>query len=129
LSGASRLSAKNRKTEISRSQKRINSYEKTLILFPKAEDIASLLEKEKTHLDSLISLNSQRWQIKSKATWTEKREKSTKYFYSRYMERISSSPTVHIQIPDCVDDPSSQQKLEYAVLWYEQLYTPEPISE
>ena len=115
LSGASRLSAKNRKTEISKSQKRINSYEKTLIFFSKAENISSLLEKEKTHLDSLISLNSQRWQIKSKATWTEKGEKSTKYFYSRYMERISSSPTVHIQILNHVDNPSSQQKLDYVV--------------
>src|SRR2546421_1437427 len=129
LSGASRLSAKNKKTEISRSQKRINSYEKTLILFPKAKNIASLLEKEKAHLNSLISLNSQKWQIKSKATWTEKGEKSTKYFYSRYMERISSSPTVHIQIPNRVDNPSSQQKLDYAASWFEQLYTPEPISE
>src|SRR6266516_1591600 len=129
LSGASRLSAKNKKTEISRSQKRINSYEKTLILFPKAEDIASLPEKEKAHLNSLISLNSQKWQIKSKATWTEKGEKSTKYFYSRYMERISSLLTVHIQIPNRVDNPSSQQKLNYAASWFEQLYTPEPISK
>src|SRR5438132_1858094 len=76
-------------------------------------------EKEKIYLNSLISLNSQKWQIKSKATWTERGEKLTKYFYSRYMKRISSSPTAHIQILNCSDNPSSQQKLDYAVLWFE----------
>src|SRR6185369_8118275 len=64
LNGASRSHDKHRRSEISKSQKRINTYEKTLILFPKAKDISSLLEKEKIHLNSLISLNSQKWQIK-----------------------------------------------------------------
>ena len=45
------------------------------------------------------------------------------------MERIFSSPTVHIQIPECSDNSLSQQKLDYAASWFEQLYTPEPISE
>jgi hypothetical protein len=61
--------------------------------------------------------------------WTEKGEKSTKFFYSRYMERTAASLSNHVKIPGHTSSQSREQALEHAATWQEQIHTEEPISQ
>lgn len=125
LGDSSRKRMSKRKSLINRISKRILGYEKTLAHYPEASDIRSLLEKEKVYLDSLIAENAYKWQLRSKVRWLEKGEKSTKYFYSRYQQRISSSSSMKIENPD-TDIPKTQlNTINYIAEWYKDLYTPE----
>ena len=64
------------------------------------------------------------WQIRSKAKWIEKGEKSTRYFFQRYATRINHSAT------NCIKQPSSassgrKETIDYIADWYKDLYTTE----
>ncbi|CAG8671601.1 3782_t:CDS:2, partial [Ambispora gerdemannii] len=128
LQQQSRKSATKKKCLINRLQRRIIGYQKTLALIPNADDIRSLLEKEKIELNSLIEENSRKWQIRSRAKWTEKGEKSTKYFYSRFIERLNSSPSLLIKDLSNSSTTNQQTTLNYIGQWYQHLYSQDEVS-
>src|SRR6266487_2081618 len=127
LQKASRMNHNKNRCLINRLQKRILGYKKTLVLFPDASDLRSLLSKEELTLQNLIDEHSLKWQVRSKAKWTEKGEKSTKYFYSRFMTRLFYSPSELVKDPDSPMPLNKLQTLDYMASWHEKSFIREPI--
>src|SRR5205085_8790601 len=109
-------------------QKRIIGYQKILVHYPNAQDIKDLLEKEQQQLNNLLTDYSNKWQIHSRANWIEKGEKSTKYFYSRFIQRTAASASILVKDPDTPTPSSQIQTLNYIGQWYQNLYTLESSS-
>src|SRR5439155_16040971 len=59
--------------------------------------------------------------------WTEKGEKSTKYFYSRFMTRLSYSPSELVKDPDSPTLLNKLQTLDYMASWHEKSFIRKPI--
>src|SRR5205085_1663212 len=98
---------------INRLQKRIIDYRKTLVHYPNAQDIKDLLEKEQQQLTNLLTDYSTKWQIRFRANWMEKGEKSTKYFYSRFIQRTAASASILVKDSDAFSFSLQIQTLNY----------------
>ena len=72
------------------------------------------LQEELTHL-------AEKWQIRSKAQWIEKGEKSTKYFFTRYKMRKAHSALKDIRDPEAITQ-TSENTLQYIRNKYATIY-------
>ena len=130
LMSKSRQMARKRKSAINRLQRRITEHKLTLVDFPNAEDLQSLLRKDQLELDRMIEENSTKWQIRSKARWIEEGERSTKYFYRRFQDKtLSESPTELIRDPTVQDKQPPECVLNHIADWYDTLYSEEEIHQ
>ena len=92
--------------------------------YPSVEHYKSLLAGLRTEQKKHISALSRNWQIRSKANWIEKGEKSTKYFFQRYTIRTSQSVLQHVrQHPN--KPQTKEETMEYVANWYQALYKTE----
>jgi exonuclease III len=70
---------------------------------------------------------AEKWQIRSKAQWIEKGEKSTKYFFARYKIRKAHSALKDIKDPE-VPSQNRENTLQYVREKYAKIYEKEEIN-
>src|SRR6266516_722088 len=103
--------------------KEIIKLQKTLLLFPEADDLKKVISDKTSLRDSIAETLSEKWRIRSRSKWIEKGEKSSKYFYQRFKINSSDSFTEHLSKRHRYDQQSA---LDEAKDFYQNLYTPEP---
>src|SRR6266516_1636260 len=103
--------------------KEIIKLQKTLLLFPEADDLKKVISDRASLRDSIAETLSEKWRIRSRSKWIEKGKKSSKYFYQQFKINSSDSFTEHLSKRHRYDQQSA---LDEAKDFYQNLYTPEP---
>src|SRR5205085_9789543 len=90
-------------------------------------DLYAATEEIKDQIQEELQLLSENWQTRSNTKWIEEGERSTKYFFTRYKIRHSSSCSTRIKNPENPTASSQPDTLAYIKNFYESLYRKEPI--